>query len=72
MIPVVRLHPHGGFSVVSMVHDTAGAPAVIPGYHDSFATLTGAYDAAVREDLHGFGVRVHAECNQPTNSGRTA
>lgn len=62
MIPVVRRHPYGGYSVVSMPHDTAGAPEVIPGYHMRFDGFREAYSAAADEDIHGFGVRVHAEC----------
>lgn len=61
MIPVVRRHPHGGFAVVSMAHDTDGAPAVIPGYHSRFGTFHDACEAAEQEDLHGNGVRIHWE-----------
>ena len=61
MIPVVRRHPYGGFSVVSMPHDTAGAPEVIPGYHQRFSTFHDACVAAEQEDIHGYGYRIHYE-----------
>jgi len=61
MIPVVRLHPHGGYSVVLMEHETAGAPNVIPGYHDRIDTFLEACARAEQEDLHGNGFMVHHE-----------
>lgn len=61
MIPVVRLHPHGGYSVVLMEHETAGAPPVIPGYHRRFETFHDACEAAEQEDLHGNGYYVDRE-----------
>jgi hypothetical protein len=60
MIPVVRLHPHGGYAVVSMV-EGAAIPEVIPGYHVQFATFHDACVAAKAEDIHGFGYRVDQE-----------
>jgi hypothetical protein len=50
MIPVVRLHPYGGFAVVQMHSITEGAPAVIPGYHDRFMTFRAACAAAEQEE----------------------
>lgn len=60
MIPVVRLHPYGGYAVVQMEHAAAGAPHVTPGYHDRILNFRAACVAAEGEDRGDY--LVHPEC----------